>query len=291
LLEVARGIGHVISRSGKPSSLPTADNLEDDGVSESSAAGHESGGRVTSGRQTAGEAYARSSDREFDEQYRNGRPFLRLVAYPDVLDSDAVDIESEEARNLLLRPPGLRVGGWNMDLRAGSVRHWKDGLETQGRDARLRVSTAGFMEYVQPLERAFRWREQEDGFTAGPRLYPYPVVEYPLSFVTLYRDVAQESKLPGPFTFELQYWDIQGWFLAPYAPGQTGFIFADDLVPYGEQHFRTDAAVQVPGFDPGEIAATLLRPFYRSFGHGPEAIPTYDKATRRITFDLANLRS
>ena len=86
----------------------------------------------------------------------------------------------------------------------------------------------------------------------------------------------------------MQYWDLKGWNLPPYLPGQTGFIFANQPSPYPEQHFRTVTEIEARDYDPGGVTATLLRPFYRAFGHGSEAIPTYDKDSKRVTFDLVS---
>lgn len=287
LLEVARGIGKMVSAIGEPPPPPPIVNFEEEGRPEAGAPTQVSAAATTSDRQTSGAKAAEASELEFDEQHRDGRPFLRLVAYPNALNLGAVDIDSDDVKSLLIQPPGLRPGGWNVSLRSGSIGHWRDGIQTEGRDARLRLSESGMMEFVQLLERAFRWRETEDRFEAGPRLYPYPVIEYPLSFVTLYKNVIDKTALIGPFTFEMQYWDLAGWFLPPYLPGQVGFSFADDLTTYPDQHFRTVEKVPSHDFDPGEVTAALLRPLYRSFGHGAEAIPTYDMNALRLTFDLA----
>jgi hypothetical protein len=110
-----------------------------------------------------------------------------------------------------------------------------------------------------------------------PRLYPYPVVEHPLSFLRLYRALADLLQIHGDILFQMQYLNVRGAILQPYQPESIGFKnpfepvrpLEDNRLVFEKKRFAED-------YDPDPSALEIIKELYYAFGYGREQIPFFD---------------
>jgi hypothetical protein len=80
------------------------------------------------------------------------------------------------------------------------------------------------MEFWTPLDERFCWRQTLEEFRNGPRLYTYPVTEYPTTFLRLYQALIDISKIQDSFIINLHYANLKGYILLPYTPNTMRFL-------------------------------------------------------------------
>jgi len=203
-------------------------------------------------------------------------PYLWIAVTPLVLNRDALDVHSPAIRELIDSPPGSRQAGWNMELSA-RIDTIPDGIERGPKDFEyLALYRNGHMEFWTPLSDHFCWTQKADEFEKAPELYPYPVVEYPVTFLWLYRAISEVTGLHGEFTINLRYLKLRGYRLRPYAPKQMGYMFADELAPFQHENLTLPPLMKSYPFDPDKTAYELLVQVYSAFGLPPKTIPFYD---------------
>jgi hypothetical protein len=209
--------------------------------------------------------------RRFTDEAKDS-PYFRISASPDVLRPNLVSVDRDDVRALLNNPPGSREAGWNMRVRAQRIERFSEGVRHGTKDYQyLELLSNGHMEFWTPLDDNFCWRQAPEEFRLRPRLYPYPVAEYPSSFLRLYRAVADAAGISCGFIVELSYLNVRGYSLAPYAP----YVYGRPSPPLGESHIVVPALHVVNDFAPDAVAYELLRPVYAAFGFGADAIPFF----------------
>ena len=110
-----------------------------------------------------------------------------------------------------------------------------------------------------------------------PRLYPYPVVEHPLSFARLYRALADYLQIDSEIVFQMEYLNIQGAVLLPYQPESIGFSAPVEPVrPLARNRLVFERKHVPKDFDPDLSALELIQDLYFEFGYGREQIPFFD---------------
>ncbi|MDE0040524.1 MAG: hypothetical protein OXT74_00670, partial [Candidatus Poribacteria bacterium] len=130
----------------------------------------------------------------------NNRPYFWVASTPDNPRKNLIDVDSSDIRSPIQNPPGSRFSGWNMDFNQHSIARSVDGIYKGTKDYKyLRLLENGHMEFWTPLDELFCWKQSAMEFQHQPRLYPYPVTEYPATFLRLYRAIVDEAKLEGDF--------------------------------------------------------------------------------------------
>ncbi|MFC1987183.1 helix-turn-helix domain-containing protein [Chloroflexota bacterium] len=227
----------------------------------------------TNGRELAQEMKTKMLS-EIDVQ-----PYLWLAATPENLESVTIDTSSEEIRLLLTHPPGSRLHGWNMELPT-STNTIPDGIERGPKDYEyIALYNNAYMEFWTPLGRHFCWRQSPEEYSNRPELYPYPVVEYPVSFLRLYEAIVERANIIGNIVIYLSYYNLRGYRLRPYSPRAAGYLFADatDLRPYEYDHLEVPPKVIArSSFNPDQLAFGMLTQVYSAFHHSSTAIPFYE---------------
>ena len=74
----------------------------------------------------------------------------------------------------------------------------------------------GHLEFWTAIDQYSCWQQDPVEMKIHPRLYPYPAVEHPLSFLRLYRALADLLRIHGDILFQMQYLNIKGAILLPY---------------------------------------------------------------------------
>ncbi len=150
----------------------------------------------------------------------------------------------------------------------------------------LELHQNGLMEFYTPLDQHFCWKQSDEEFKKNPELYPYPAVEYPATFLRLYRDLIEGAGIRDEILSQLVYINLKGYTMRPFAPTSIGYIIGTKpRVPYPHKDYTGPMVKTVHSFAPDKIAYDdLLVPFYGTFGYEPEAIPFYDREKEVFDF-------
>ena len=110
-----------------------------------------------------------------------------------------------------------------------------------------------------------------------PRLYPYPVVEHPVSFLRLYRALTDYLKIDCDIVFQMQYLNVKGAILLPYQPESIRFMHpVEPVKPLGRDRLVFEAKRFAKDFDPDPCALEMIKDLYYQFGYDREHIPFFD---------------
>jgi hypothetical protein len=213
-------------------------------------------------------------------------PYFRISITPSNPDGEIIDIDSLEIIQLLQYPPGSRRNGWNMENSYDRIvklgMSWIHGEKSS---EYLELHTNGHMEFWTPLTRLFCWRQSEEEFRVRPRLYPYAVVEYPTTFLRLYRAVIDKIIYKDDFIMSLQYHNLKGYILLPYGPGSVGYMFPkSDLKPFDQENLDILNIPLINNFIPDKESYKMLTIFYSKFGYDSEVVPFYNREKQIFIF-------
>ena len=202
--------------------------------------------------------------------------FFRVTATPSSLDEVAASLSDRALLSLLQEPPG-RESGWTVKplppLRRNVLGYENDRIDYQ----HIKFIKNGHLEFWTAVDQHFCWRQDDASFKKNPRLYPYPVVEYPLSFCRLYKLLADLLGLKSRIIFQMQYLNIQGAVLLPYRPDSIGFMHPmDSIRPEAKPRLVFPKHHAGADFDPDLVALELVEDLYYEFGYGREHIPFFD---------------
>jgi hypothetical protein len=123
----------------------------------------------------------------------------------------------------------------------------------------------------------FCWGQEEEAIKKAPSLYPYAVVELPVSFLRLAREIYNHIKVEGSFYYAAEYLNLRGAILKPYAPNAFGFLIPlGGITPYKNQNFKYGPKKLENRFAPDQCAFDSVKYFYESFGYSRQQIPFFD---------------
>jgi hypothetical protein len=209
-----------------------------------------------------------------------------LSATPEPLNRRAVDVDQDEIRMLFRQTPDSRPTGWIVTSRFADIERFADGIRYRGHTLEtgvLELLTNGHLSYGCVLREPFYWKQPPEEAARRPRLWPFAVIEYPVSFLKLFRAIADLSRLEQPFHIRLAFYNIRGHLLPPGPPTDFGFIRGHEAVPYPHENLILPP-LSVARVVPDALAYALLRDVYAAFGYGPDSIPFWDGENQRFAF-------
>ena len=234
-------------------------------------------------RSSASDALVRTADgdvfaevmRERFEAQVGESPFLWLSATAVTPRPRLVPLDEPKVDSILSDPPGSRPNGWNMADLDYRRRRSMNAVELGAREHKyLEVYENGHVEFWTPISDLFCWMQSPEEQKNRPRLYPYAVVEYPVSFLRLVSALLNTAGFSGEMLIQLQYRNIGGYILRPGRPELIGF--ESPLVPstpFPEKHLRVGPRRTPGSSNPDEVGFDLLKSVYRAFGIAAEEIP------------------
>ncbi|HLD36316.1 MAG TPA: ATP-binding protein [Planctomycetota bacterium] len=204
-------------------------------------------------------------------------PYFRIAITPDSPKENTIDVESDNIQQLIINPPGSRRDGWNVQTEF-PIERFSEGIRSGRKDYEyLEVFGNGHMEFWTPLNDHFCWRQSHEEFQKRPRLWPYPVIEYPTTFLRLYRALVDKISIGGNFLIDMQYRNIKGYVLPPHAPETIRFRFyTEDIKPFNGNHIVVPRATIPNDFKPDKIAYDLIKYVYASFELESKTIPFFN---------------
>jgi Schlafen, AlbA_2 len=206
------------------------------------------------------------------------RKFFRMTITPKELKGDLVDVADASILELLERPPGQRPHGWIVEpIPPISVDGF--GLHSEDRDYRfLQLSRSGHLEFWTEIDGGFCWCEEVETDARGPRLSPYAVNEYPVSFLRLAAALYQKLGTKCDLTWRMQYHNIKDCVLRPLHPSVMFYKTKPELArAYTDRHFLRDTVLSAD-FKPDQSALVLIEEVYSAFGYQRKDIPFFDES-------------
>jgi hypothetical protein len=200
-------------------------------------------------------------------------PYFWIAATPGNPRANSVDVDPEEIRSIIMSPPESRRNGWSMDFsQQVPIERFAEGIRRGRKDWRyLELLPNGHMEFWTPLNNIFCWPQSPEEFGKRPRLNPSAVIEYPTTFLRLYRAIIDKANIQDTFAIRLYYRNVKGYRLASYPPYPPGTIaFIDQLLinqskPFGGQHVASPPMRVASDFSPDGIAYKLIKQVYSYF--------------------------
>ncbi len=206
--------------------------------------------------------------------------YFRMSATPTELGRVSADLEQSDLLNLLEKPPNPhgRWSGWDVrplpPLRRNAL-----GFENERIDFHhMKFIKNGHLEFWTAIDHSFCWRQDAEEMKQHPRLYPYAVVEHPVSFFRLYRALGELLKIDCQILFQMQYLNVKGAILLPYQPESIGFMYPLEPVrPLERSRLLFPPKRFARDFDPDPSALQVIRDLYHEFGYRREHIPFFDE--------------
>ncbi|MBI4298562.1 MAG: ATP-binding protein [Chloroflexi bacterium] len=205
------------------------------------------------------------------------QPYFRIAATPVSPRRTLLNVDATSVRDLLTHPPGSRRNGWNMEVTTARPIRTITGLVIgDKRFEYLELYENGHMEFWSPLGNHFCWRQTPEEFRVHPRLYPYPVVEYPVTFLRLYKPLLVDTGYSEDILVELEYRNVRNYVLRPGIP-QDILFDTTRVLPYQEAHLIVPSMRLINTFDADVAAYQAIRLVYAGFQLAEDAIPFYSE--------------
>ena len=207
--------------------------------------------------------------------------FFRITATPVSLGNVSANLEDKRILELLDNPPNphSRYAGWDVKPLPPLKRNAL-GFENYRVDFHhLKLVKNGHLEFWTAIDHYFCWQQAEKEMEVHPRLYPYAVVEHPVSFVRLYRALGDLLGVQCDVLFQLQYLNVRGAILIPYQPDSIGFIAPmESVTPLAKDRLVFEKKRRKADFDPDPTALEIILDLYYEFGYSREHVPFFDES-------------
>lgn len=212
-------------------------------------------------------------------------PYFRIAACVQETSGDLLDTDDENLRSLLRRPPGSRSDGWIVRPDPEPTPSLEGISNPRDSWHYLSCERRAVLEFGTPIDDTFCWQQPAKERAKSPRLYPYAVVEYPVSFLRLWHALLAKfvPSLTGSVV-HLEFLNCAGCHLRPGHPGSIAYRSENlyPLRPWREPHLELPFRNLPIDFEPDFEAYELACRIYAAFGFEREAVPLFDK-DRRFT--------
>lgn len=215
----------------------------------------------------------------------NDKPFFCISIAPIELKGNSIDVDSKSIQDLIINPPNDRHGGWTTRNIYATIERTMDGIRLGDQNFKLLILLEnGYMEFSTPLNKHFCWMQTDKEFERNPRLFPFPLIEYPVSFLRLYRAIIDHEGLLKDFILNFRYDNLFGYTLPPYRPGIIGFEIGTSLKPYSQKDLILPQLTLESNFSPDKKVFEAIKYFYAAFGYVKETIPFYNEDEEKFNF-------
>lgn len=215
------------------------------------------------------------------------QPWMFLAAVPVETRPNGINSNAEPVRSLLASPPETRRYGWTMDKISSAIRPVDNGVKRGNDDTgELTLLNNGFMQFSISLDAGkFYWNQEQEEIEKSPRLSPYAMTEYPVSFMKLFFELVSLSTVAGPFLAIQAYKNLNGHTLPPGGPSSLGYLCFVDETPPSEKTFIKSSNVEFRIDEkPDQVAYDIVKQIYAAFEYEEEAIPFFDDANQKFVF-------
>ena len=177
-----------------------------------------------------------------------------------------------------MSPPGLRPNSFGY-RGLSRTQLTPEGIEGAGITAEqeLTLLENGYLELSCPLRNAlFQWYKEESGVPEADWLYPYAVLELPLSFLKVAKKLYELADVRTDLRLRQEYRNVTGFVLPSGHPGNP--LFGRELRPFEGQHIISREVHLNYDYKPASVARDLVEEVYEYFGYSADAIPLLEDA-------------
>lgn len=212
-------------------------------------------------------------------------PYFRISVTPLTTRRDLINVDKPEVQNIINNPE-QRDNGWNMDIFYSSIVRYSEGIYKGSlSDKILKLIQNGHMEFASKLDYGFCWKQSEEEFKKHPILYSIPMLEFPSSFLRLYKKIVDLLYLKDSFIVNMQYINLKGYSINPYPSNTIGYLIHGASRAYQENDIIVPPIEISANFNPDSIAFELIKFVYASFGYSEDNVPFYNKKELKFDFD------
>ena len=218
------------------------------------------------------------------EEAISDQPYYRIFALPKAINPDAVSTEDQRIRDILYDPPNRRRSGFGVtglyDQEVSQTREGISGRNITGGEIILLKN--GYFEVRCPIYNQFQrgWGSAQFAIPDSVKwLYPYVVIEFPVSFLRLVKSIYDESGINSDVFIQQNYHNITGYALPEGPPTFPTFgAFIDERGVYENSDPIHFDKIVGHNFVPDHEAYGLVRDVYAKFEIlDPRAIPAFDE--------------
>lgn len=211
------------------------------------------------------------------------QPYYRIFALPYESNRNFISTEDQTIRKMLYNPPNKRWAGFGITgLWKQQIHQLEDGIK--GRNitgGQITLLNDGFFEVRCSINIQFQrgWGDPQFAIPNSVKwLYPYVVIEFPVSFMRLLKSIYNEAGIKTDVYIQQNYHNITGYALPEGPPTYPTFgAFIDERGVY--EHIAPIDSNRIIGHDfvPDHEAYGLVKDVYAAFGLGARAIPAFDE--------------
>ena len=211
------------------------------------------------------------------------RPYYRIFASPEESNRDAVSTSDPTILDILSDPPNKRFAGFGVTgLLEREMYHLENGIKGSNiTGGEIILQNDGYFEVNCPINVQFQrgWDSPQFAIPKSVKwLYPYVVIEFPVSFLRLVKAVYDESGINSDVLIHQYYHNIAGYALPEGPPTYPAFgAFLDERGVYEGTAPIHSVLWAGYNFNPDHVAYNLVADVYAKFGLGAKAIPAFDE--------------
>ena len=211
------------------------------------------------------------------------QPYYRIFAAPNEFNQKGVSTEDQRIRDILCNPPNKRWAGFGVTGLSERERYQsEEGIN--GRNitgGQITLLKDGYFEVRCPINVQFQrgWGAPQFAIPNSVKwLYPYVVIEFPVSFMRLAKSLYDESGIESDLLIQQSYHNIAGYALPEGPPTYPTFgEFLDERGVYEETAPIHSERQACNGFIPDHVAYGLVEDVYTAFGLDARSIPAFDE--------------
>jgi len=149
----------------------------------------------------------------------------------------------------------------------------------------LKLLENGHSELWVIIDESFCWTQSKEDYLKQPKLYPIPVIEYPLSFLKYYKIIINLFDINDIFIINLNYTNIKGYLLNPYTRNMWGYLLnvtQTRVKKYPNEDLIVKITTKKDEFYPDKVTYKLLKRVYAAFGYESSKIFFYNKENEQF---------
>ena len=204
--------------------------------------------------------------------------YFYMGATPIPLKDEVIDTGEEKIKNILNSPKYKGNSGWNMNYQA-DIKPNFEGLEKSTFERSLKFFRNGYLEFHVSVNEAFALDPQKSLLV----LNPYAIIEFPVSFIKLLKEIIQKNNLPGAYFIRMSYMNCGNREL----PDTVNFVerVMHNKNSDGLNNWTCERPFEALNMSNDEETFYFMERLYNTFGYSADKIPFFD-ANKMFNIDI-----
>lgn len=211
------------------------------------------------------------------------QPYYRICASPNESNLNLISTDDQRILDILYNPPNKRFAGFGVTgLWKEKMYQLDDGIKGSNiTGGEIALLNDGYFEVNCPINIQFQrgWGSPQFAIPKTVKwLYPYVVIEFPVSFMRLVKSLYEEAGIATDVYIQQTYQNISGYALPEGPPTYPTFgAFLDERGVYKDMSPIYSKKWVCSDFLPDHVAYGLVEEVYTAFGLDARAIPAFDE--------------